>query len=357
MMNEGMGKDNYSEMDGKHEMITAENRPSFLKPIGFIQPGELMIPPQFLKHISKELCGRATLQVSSGSSWIVEVLETNRGVFLQKGWQEFLKDNSVGNNEILHFRYDGDMCFYVKIFDRSGCERVDESSSRVDQESGHHNLKRPRGRGRRPRKYPVDAMNLPPSSSCGDDPGQESKGSNRKKEEKANHRETETEDSQFAIQGVESQHLKPKDKDAPERMTETVIMDSTTQEIDSGVISTESDRNVTGDDRAVKPFPCETLCFKSVMKRSNVETAFVLYIPTSFAKANLPSTESQITLRNMEGATWLVKHIVARKGHYFCGGWFGFVRDNELKVGEVCIFELVDTNTMEVLILPPNARH
>ncbi|XP_059650012.1 B3 domain-containing protein Os01g0723500-like [Cornus florida] len=46
-------------------------------------------------------------------------------MYLQDGWKEFLRDNSLGDNEFLVFRYDGNLCFNVKIFDKSGCKRAD----------------------------------------------------------------------------------------------------------------------------------------------------------------------------------------------------------------------------------------
>jgi hypothetical protein len=39
-----------------------------------------------------------------------------------------------------------------------------------------------------------------------------------------------------------------------------------------------------------------------------------------------------------------------RKNHTFCGGWNAFVRDNDINIGDTCIFELVSHNVMQVYI-------
>ena len=83
------------------------------------------IPSKFLKHISNELSNRATLKVRSGCSWNAKVSETSSsGIFIEDGWHQFLKDNSLGNNEFLLFTYEGNMCFNVQIFEVNGCERL-----------------------------------------------------------------------------------------------------------------------------------------------------------------------------------------------------------------------------------------
>lgn len=45
-------------------------------------------------------------------------------LFFHKGWQEFVKDNSLEAGEFLVFRYDGNLGFDVQIFGKSGCEKL-----------------------------------------------------------------------------------------------------------------------------------------------------------------------------------------------------------------------------------------
>lgn len=34
--------------------------------------------------------------------------------------------------------------------------------------------------------------------------------------------------------------------------------------------------------------------------------------------------------------------------HTFCGGWMAFVRDNDIQMGDICIFELIGKCEMRV---------
>ncbi|XP_044488543.1 B3 domain-containing protein At1g49475-like isoform X2 [Mangifera indica] len=133
-----------------------DHKPCFYK---IILDGEPMkrFPPQFMKHIWKDLSDTATLRVASGGLWTVKVKIIGNGVFMEEGWEEFARDNSVKNSDFLLFEYDGNMRFSVKIFDPNGVERIGTSSIRMPQESSGISIGRmPKGR---PRKNPVDALN------------------------------------------------------------------------------------------------------------------------------------------------------------------------------------------------------
>ncbi|XP_040374867.1 B3 domain-containing protein Os01g0723500 isoform X4 [Rosa chinensis] len=87
--------------------VEEEKGPTFFK---IIRPGfnteHLRIPPAFRKHILHESIKRATLKLknSSDTSWTVKVIITGRDIYLKDGWQEFLRDNSLGDSEFLVFR-------------------------------------------------------------------------------------------------------------------------------------------------------------------------------------------------------------------------------------------------------------
>lgn len=126
-----------------------------------------------MKDISNELSDRVTLKVRSGRSWTAKVSKRSNGVYIEDGWQEFLKDNSLGKDEFLRFWYDGNMCFSIQIFGKNGCERINVDSPKVPHIRTHQNsastaVKRPRGR---PRKHPIPTLNHHLSKSCEDGSG------------------------------------------------------------------------------------------------------------------------------------------------------------------------------------------
>ncbi|PIA59297.1 hypothetical protein AQUCO_00400295v1 [Aquilegia coerulea] len=94
------------------------------------------IPPDFLKHIQKEESVMAVLKCPSGSRWDVKLSKRENGTFIQDGWQNFLRDHSLGNYEVLVFRYNGDMCFDVQIFDKTGSEKLNGIYIETHQEPG-----------------------------------------------------------------------------------------------------------------------------------------------------------------------------------------------------------------------------
>lgn len=56
--------------------------------------------------------------------------------FLEKGWPEFVKENSVEEGDFLTFAYAGNATFYVKVFAVNGCrKRVDDDDYYDIQES------------------------------------------------------------------------------------------------------------------------------------------------------------------------------------------------------------------------------
>ncbi|OQU91354.1 hypothetical protein SORBI_3001G165901 [Sorghum bicolor] len=81
----------------------------------------------------------------------------------------------------------------------------------------------------------------------------------------------------------------------------------------------------------------------------------VLELGSRYATAvNLPNGEQAVVLwcgRNI----WKASMVTYRQRHYLCGGWHKFVRDNDLSLGDICLFELKRNErelTMMVHIIP-----
>lgn len=77
-------------------------------------------------------------------------------------------------------------------------------------------------------------------------------------------------------------------------------------------------------------------------------------IPYQFATEHLPKCKVKILLHNLKGKTWTVNSIPTTRvqtSHTFCGGWLSFVRDNNIDLGDICIFELVHKCELRVHVL------
>ncbi|XP_065617635.1 B3 domain-containing protein REM16 [Quercus suber] len=82
-----------------------------------------------------------------------------------------------------------------------------------------------------------------------------------------------------------------------------------------------------------------------VMQPSYVCPGHSLSISSSFAKKYMRKMSGEfVILRSFNGGTWSVKFsfFEARTNAKFRQGWKKFARDNNLKVGDVCIFELIN---------------
>ena len=75
-------------------------------------------------------------------------------------------------------------------------------------------------------------------------------------------------------------------------------------------------------------------------------------IPRSFsAAAQFPPSRRKVVLRDSAGKAWDVICIEGQGNHYLSGGWRSFARHNNLKQGDVCKFELVSIDEMQVHVL------
>ena len=71
-------------------------------------------------------------------------------------------------------------------------------------------------------------------------------------------------------------------------------------------------------------------------------------IPALFAREHLPRCTTTIVLRNSKDQSWEVKYVSTEKSHALSVGWGVFVRDNKLKIGDICIFELLAKKEIRV---------
>ena len=78
---------------------------------------------------------------------------------------------------------------------------------------------------------------------------------------------------------------------------------------------------------------------------------FMQTIPKAFSQSHFPPAKLKVVLRNSAGKTWEVNCIYHAKRHSLSGGWSTFVRENSLKQGGTCRFELVEKNVMQVHVL------
>lgn len=70
---------------------------------------------------------------------------------------------------------------------------------------------------------------------------------------------------------------------------------------------------------------------------------FLKYVPAQFARDHLPNFPGHIELHDSDGKRWPVS-VNMRHGlvRYLC--WATFAKAKKIKVGDVCVFELIHVN-------------
>lgn len=107
------------------------------------------------------------------------------------------------------------------------------------------------------------------------------------------------------------------------------------------------------EEKAAESFTSSFPIFVRIMKKFNISGSYTLNVPHQFSTAHLPNCKTEVVLGNLKGECWTVNSVPALKGramHTFCGGWMAFVRGNNIKLGDICFFELVGELEMRVHI-------
>ncbi|RWR92107.1 hypothetical protein CKAN_02130700 [Cinnamomum micranthum f. kanehirae] len=88
--------------------------------------------------------------------------------------------------------------------------------------------------------------------------------------------------------------------------------------------------------------------FLKTMKKSSVGncfTCFVMNVPSFFSREHLPKEKNILFLWDPKGRAWEVTFTPGiNQNGYLSGGWSECSRAHDLRVGDVCIFELVGTD-------------
>ncbi|CAA7026597.1 unnamed protein product [Microthlaspi erraticum] len=108
------------------------------------------IPYDFVRSFSDDELSGSNMEIITkwGRTWEMGISKNPRFYFMEKaGWEKFVKDNFLGDNEFLTFTHRGNMQFTVNIFEKDEREMIqprqimDSSSpsSRIKTEQGDEN--------------------------------------------------------------------------------------------------------------------------------------------------------------------------------------------------------------------------
>ncbi|XP_021724739.1 B3 domain-containing transcription factor VRN1-like [Chenopodium quinoa] len=290
-----------------------ERNPYFFKIIvsPLAQKSSLRIPVGFVKKYGEQLSDDIFLNVpNSEKPWKVEIKKENTDMSLGKGWQDFMEFYSLEYGHLLVFRLDGGLQshFYVLILDKSGTE--------ID--------------------YPVRSSHV----------------SNRSADSRLLKRDV-TEDHSHHTEETDDVSLETLDESSPKINTFDSVINLDTSDSDDDVegLSFKSKGNdeISPEMRKknlkkkLDSLKSQYPHFKSIICPTHVHNKYILSVPfNSHASTYFPSDKSEkIILKGPTGKSHAVGYYFGKKHAQLISGWKYFVLDNDLKVGDACMFELV----------------
>lgn len=267
------------------------------------------------------------LESRNGCTFDVQVTKNLDKLVLQSGWKAFVSAHDLKMGDFLLFKYNGISQLKVLIFDPSGCEKV--TSCLVMKNATHG-------------QEPVDI-----SSSCHDTP----------------------------MKSPTSERKAWKQRDNSNQGNKIVYISSSSSPFDSSdcVSSSEDDleahfmpsyilprgTRLTGAQKKklkekVQAIHSETPIYGYVMNKSSIYGhPCTVELCRKYADLYLPFEDQTLTLQR-HGKSWEVRcRIKEGKCKRFLKGWKRFAHDNNLHLGDICLFELLKKkkNAMNVHII------
>ncbi|KAL8046921.1 hypothetical protein ABFS82_08G210600 [Erythranthe guttata] len=291
--------------------------PKFMKIVLNPSDHKLKIPREFVKRYGNTLlrnCSVISLKVPTDSLWRVELTRADGEIWLQNGWKEFVEFYSIKFGHLLVFEYQGSFQFRVLVFDMTASEIEYPSQCASNSGIGSKSsdsfvsseqiLTKTKGKGKRKIQDELGSD----ENEC--DASVDIIGS------------TSGCDSNDSKVGAESW----RGKTALKKKTSAAY---------------EMAKRYKDNNPSTMPY------FISLMHPSSVIRADDLSIPLSIAKGNLSDAMTRnLKLRVLNGKTWPVKCTIYKLSAKINSGWRNFVKDNRLKVGDVCIFQVINTTRL-----------
>ncbi|CAA0832758.1 Unknown protein [Striga hermonthica] len=296
----------------------------------------LRIPPEFTKSYGHNLPNRVFLKVPTGQKTQVQLVrcdDNDNNVVLQKGWEEFRDLYSLGFGHLLVFVYNGESEFNVFIFDVSAVE-IDYplfDNEVLESENGSDYV------------VLLEDYYLASKKRKGKAKSQENASASKKRKGKAKSQENANKGHSWSC-----------DDDVIEVSDDYPVTKSVKSRRDiSSRLKKESRSKLDVDGREprdayekAKDFVSNHMTsnnpfFISVMHKSYVLERYNLTVPYAFARRNLPRVGSNSIVMVSNGKEWALSCHVGDRRAQLTTGWKSFVKENGIKVGDACVFEVM----------------
>ncbi|KAL2324004.1 hypothetical protein Fmac_023062 [Flemingia macrophylla] len=277
-----------------------------------LRNGELRIPRGFVNECWEGISNPLRLLLPNGAKWNVSWKKHDADIWLTDKWKKFADFYSLDQDHLLVFRYVGKSQFHVVILDQTGLE-IGYPLMHDGEENGNNSLRQSK-RAKPPvplscsiKKLKTNPRKEPKSYPC---QGVETRGTQS--------RRAHTEDSHNAM---------------PKVRGEEEIMDSNRRCSKSKVI--QIDEKLSASERARAFSSNSSIILR--MQKAYIQGS--LAVPRRFIPKHQLKQPDKVILRTFK--TWDVKCCVnSFNGQFYLStGWRDFVKSNNLKLGDVCVFD------------------
>lgn len=276
----------------------------------------ITIPDAFVKHFVGKLARSIKLESRNGRTFDTQITNNYNKLVIQSGWNAFASAHDLKVGDFLLFKYNGISQLEVLIFDPSGCEKV--QSCLVINNTGQE---------------PIDI-----SSSFYDVP--------------INSPQSERSNQVNKIVNISSSRSPPEasgyfsqseyDLEAHCDFVPPYILPS-------GILLTDVQTKKL--DKRVQAIQSKTPIYGCIMTKSSIYAKPPnLYLSRKYAEIYLPFDNGMVILER-HGKNWEVRcRAASYKRRKFTNGWKQFARDNSLKVGDFCLFELLKKKQYTMIV-------
>uniref|UniRef100_A0A8R7UMY3 TF-B3 domain-containing protein n=2 Tax=Triticum urartu TaxID=4572 RepID=A0A8R7UMY3_TRIUA len=316
---------------------------------------EMIIPKEFVQCFKGEFPGEMILETQNRCSYEIGVAKNNENLVLIVGWDNFVETFGLEMGDAMLFRYNGNSQFNVIIFDESGCEKA--SSPPPVQERRTSATDTVKISDFYPQPIQMVLPESPPTKrdAIQTQPFSTVKGMPMESPRLQMERDKSCQDNSTVIKDdVSSEEVR--EVTGSECIVWKKVRSSFQKEqLKDRYITAHKSRLTSAQKEVVKQkvqsIQPEIPFFVAVMRKCNVVLEFFLVFPKRYAKAYLKEKRHlSLQVMGKEWPVWFRENSCDKR---LGNGWKRFVEDNKLKMGDMCLFELLrDERTMEVHIIP-----
>ncbi|KAI3993813.1 hypothetical protein MKX01_002826 [Papaver californicum] len=300
----------------------------------------MQIPEAFHPRISRKYqsCERAVVQGPSGAYRVTKVYKSKHGSFLEKGWEVFVRENGIQIYDFLVFRYEGNMQFSVKVFNMHGVPREEcfapiRSSPLLEERITH-------GSSSEDETDENEAESDEAESDEEESDGNESYESDRDEsyEEESDEDEEEYEVPRKSLKSNSSRKKRSKPIDVDEYVAR----------------ANRIERGLASESR----FPF----FRITMQQSYLKHNY-LPIPWSARRKYFPNDLKEVIVIASDASVeklWRIRLLRLQNDIRLSKGVTDFIKKKNgmnLKLGDVCIFEVVEKISYKLVLRVHVFRH